>query len=162
MRHKIICDFEISTDYLIPDRRADPLLVKKKKRITIEWVKQFCSFVRAISGKSCVIWVWCLYALLLVCLEQSPKVWKKDWRNWKLKKKSQLSWPLHSQNRLKCTEKYWGPEKAFCHPGSRKMNTIGVKMCIKRKKSILMSVFEIIGCGSLYIYCTLKHSKTLK
>ena len=31
--HKILLDFEIQTDYLIPDKRSDQELILKKKRI---------------------------------------------------------------------------------------------------------------------------------
>ena len=34
--HKIIWDFEIQTDHLIPDRKPDLLLIKKKKKLAVK------------------------------------------------------------------------------------------------------------------------------
>ena len=70
------------------------------------------------NWKSCGTWGWQQCQLYFLCLELSPKAWRKDWMKWKLKEKSRLSRLQYCWDKPEYWEESWRPEETSCHSGS--------------------------------------------
>ena len=108
-------------DHLIPAKNPDPDLTRKNE-LVIWWIVLFLwitdwkwkkqkdkhSDIPRTSNK-----LWRGYQL--AHLKQSPKTWKRDWRDWKFEDESRLSNLEHCQNWPAYWEESPTPEETCCH-----------------------------------------------
>ena len=142
--YKIICDFRIQTDHLIPARRLNPVIINKRKenlpsrgfycscgphRMKIKEIenikKKYLHISRELKKKLQNICV-TVIPIVIGALETVPE---GDWRNWYSDEESRPSRRQHCWARPEYSKGSWRREETCSHSNSnaRSPNNAGIK-----------------------------------